>query len=57
MLSMTIVFKSARTASSQDVAVLPLVCHPRNQVIIATDPRFGKMSPDFTLAAYGLLSR
>ena len=39
------------------MAVFRVVCHRGNQVFIAIDPRFRKMSPDFVLAVHGLLGR
>jgi hypothetical protein len=50
-------FRTCSRRGGQDVAVLRVVCHRGNQVFIAIDPRFRKMSPDFVPAVHGLLGR
>jgi len=50
-------FRTCSRRGGQDVAVFRVVCHRGNQVFIAIDPRFRKMSPDFVPAVNGLLGR
>jgi hypothetical protein len=50
-------FHTCVRCGGQDMAVLRVVCHRRNQIFIVLDPRLWKMLPDFALAVHGFSIR
>ena len=43
-------FCIAPDSRGQDMPVLGMVCHGRDEMLVAFDPRFREVAPDFTLS-------
>jgi len=50
-------FRIAPDGGGQDMPILGMVCHDRNEILVAFHPRFREVPPDFTLSVGDLLIR
>ena len=50
-------FRIAPNGGGQDVPILGMVCHRRDEILVAFNPRFREVAPDLTLTVGDLLIR